>query len=104
MLNVLLDYTNLSQDKIKNIQTVYQSKIKEINDAVCKISNENLNWSNLFQPSIDFEDSYLDIHLLNMKEFYHDETIRELCSDTQSEIDQFMIEENMRKDVYNKFI
>ena len=41
MLNVLLDYTNLSQDKIKNIQTVYQSKIKEINDAVCKISNEN---------------------------------------------------------------
>ena len=103
MQNVLLDYSNLTEEKITNIKTTFLENIQKINDTIVTIPNENLSWSNLFQPLIDFEDIYSDIHLLNMKEFYRDENIRELCSDIESDIDQFMIEQNMRKDVYEKF-
>lgn len=103
MQNVLLDYSNLTEEKITNIKTTFLENIQKINDTIVTIPNENLSWSVLFQPLIDFDNSYLDIHLLNMKEFYHDENIRELCSDVESDIDQFMIEQNMRKDVYEKF-
>ena len=103
MKNVLLDYSGLTKNKLNNIKDKYISENIKINNNICSIPNEDLNWKNLFSHSIFFNDTFIEKAYFQMKDFYMDEEIREECSKISSELSKFDIEQSMNKDVYNKF-
>ena len=102
-MSVLLDYSKLTKDELIKIKERYTFTNNVLNNKISSSPNEELNWDNLFGESIKFNDTFTEKVFLNMKDFYTDETIRELCSELSSEISKFDIEQSMRKDVYKKF-
>jgi len=103
LINVLLDYSNITPSKLNEIKETYMSTNEKINNKICETPNEELTWDNIFGEAIKFNDTFVEKAFLNMKDFHTDEAIRELCSDLSSEISKFDIEQSMRKDVYQKF-
>jgi len=102
MTSVLLDYSNLTEKKLIEVKETYITQNQKINDKISMLSDNELNWKNVFDETIHFNNTFVDKAYLNMKDFYTVESIRELCSDLSSELSKFDIEQAMRKDVYQK--
>ena len=66
-MNLLLDYSNLTKEKLIEIKNKYLSENVKINDKVCLIQNEDLNWNNLFGESISFNDTFTELFKNNIK-------------------------------------
>ena len=101
---IYLNYKDLTIDEINSIKDEYISKINKLNDTILNIPHTNLTWDNFIQIIIDLNNSFVKIALLNMKQFHTSEEIREHCSEVSTEIEQFDIENNMRKDIYNCYV
>lgn len=97
----LLDYSSLNTDYLKNIVNNYMNDYKKLLDTLSSL--DNLSWDSLIQPILDFDQNTLELQKLSMKDFYQDDEIRELCSELQTELSQFAIDQEMRKDYFNKF-
>ena len=98
---IILNYKDITPEIITNIKDEYISNLEKVNDKILKIPSQDLLWDNLIQPVIDFQNNYTNTAILNMKNFHQSEEIRELCSDIDSELEQYNINNNMRKDIYN---
>ena len=103
MLNVILNYGLLSISQLDSIKNTYITKINILNDQILSLNKNELSWSNLIQPTIDLDNNEIDKAFLNLKEFHVNEEIREYCSDTVTELNQFDIENSMRKDIYSVY-
>ena len=101
--NVLLDYSNLSENIIKRVKLEYIYKYKKIVASVLQLEDEKLSWDNLVQPFINLDNSHVTKALLDMKDFYTDELIRERCNDVATQLELWSIEQSMRKDIYAKY-
>ena len=103
MLSVILDYSNLTTSKFDTIKDRYISNIENHNSQILQLSKDQLSWNNLIQPIIDLDNQWVDKAFLEMKSFHTDEAIREYASDTSTELEQFSIDNGMRKDLYNVY-
>jgi Zn-dependent oligopeptidase len=101
MLNVILNYSLLSTSQLDSIKNTYISKVNILNEKILSLNKDELCWNNLIQPTIDLQNNDLNKAYLNLKEFHVNEEIREYCSDVATELEQFEIENNMRKDIYS---
>ena len=102
-VNVIIDYSNLTASAIDDIKNNYIKSYDQIVNAMLELPNGNLTWANLVQPLIDLDNSYISYAILEMKDFYTDETIREKCNDVFTEFLSWSIEQSMRKDIYAKY-
>jgi len=102
-VNVLLDYSSLTEESLVKLKDSYFKSYEELVTELLKIDNSELTWSNFVQPLINFDNLNIDLALLQMKDFSTDEKIREVCSDLETEIEQWSIEQSMRKDLYLKY-
>jgi Zn-dependent oligopeptidase len=100
---IILNYKDITSAIIRNIKDDYISNLEKVNDIILKIPFQDLIWDNFIQPFIDFHNTYTNTAILNMKNFHQSEEIRELCSDIDSELEQYNINNNMRKDIYNAY-
>jgi len=97
----MLNYRNITTSKGDEIKNTYISNVEEHNKEILSLNLNELTWNNLIQPSIDLDNRWTDKAFLDMKSFHTDEVIREYASDTSTELEQFSIDNGMRKDIYN---
>ena len=103
MISVMLNYSNLTTSKFDEIKNTYISNVEEHNKEILNLNLNELTWNNLIQPSINLDNRWTDRAFLDMKSFHTDEVIREYASDTSTELEQFSIDNGMRKDIYNVY-
>jgi len=97
----LLDYKTLTTDILDSILSTYISQTEQINKFILTLDNKQLSWLTLVQPSIDINNTFIISAFLQMKQFHPDEKIREYASQISTKLEQYSIENNMRKDIYN---
>jgi len=100
---IILNYKDITPDIITKIKDDYIANLEKINNKILENSHELLTWENFIQPVIDFHNTSTNTAILNMKNFHQSEEIRECCSDIDSELEQYNINNNMRKDIYNAY-
>lgn len=101
-VNVLLNYSNLSEDFFDKLEKEYVEKYENIINTILQIPDEQLCWNNLIQPLIDLDSESLMGAYLDMKDFYKNDKIREKASEVSVKLSKWAIEQSMRKDVYLK--
>ena len=99
----LINYSGLKSEDLENMVKSYMKDYENTMNNIITIDNTSLKWENLIQPLLDLDLKYLDMAKLQMKEFYPDENIRETCNDLDTELSEFSIEQEMRKDYFQKF-
>ena len=102
-VNVLLDYSSLTEESLIKLKDSYFKSYEELVTELLKIDNSELTWLNFVQPLINHDNLNIDLALLQMKDFSTDEKIREVCTDLETEIEKWSIEQSMRKDLYLKY-
>ncbi len=101
--NVLLNYSNLTEEKLESVKTNYINQYEKIVNSILNIPNEELGWSNLVQPFIDLDNNSVELALLDMKDFYIEEKIRDKATELSNELSKWSIDQSMRKDIFSKF-
>jgi Zn-dependent oligopeptidase len=102
-VNVLLDYSSLTEESLIKLKDSYINSYEKLVTELLKIDNSELSWLNFVQPLINHDNLNIDLALLQMKDFSTDEKIREVCTDLETEIEKWSIEQSMRKDLYLKY-
>jgi len=97
----LLNYKTLTTDILDSVLSIYISQTNELNTKILNLDKTKLSWLTLVQPSIDINDTYIISAFIQMKQFHPDEKIREHANNISTKLEQFSIENNMRKDIYN---
>lgn len=97
----LLNYKTLTTDILDSVLSIYISQTEELNTKILNLDTTKLSWLTLIQPSIDINDTYILSAFLQMKQFHPDEKIREYANNISTKLEQYSIENNMRKDIYN---
>lgn len=101
--NVLLNYSNLIEETLESVKNNYVNKYEQIVNSILSIPDSELHWTNLVQPFIDLDNSSIESALLEMKDFYVDEKIRDRATDISNEFSKWSIEQSMRKDIFAKY-
>ena len=101
MPKVLLDYTTLTKEKLDDLKARRIQSLEALNQHILGLTE--LTWSSLVQPGIDLDNSYLDKGFLEMKSFHTEKSIRDHATAVGNDLEQFYIENSMRKDVYAVF-
>jgi Zn-dependent oligopeptidase len=102
-VNVLLNYSTVSEESLNKVKDSYIQSYEELVSELLKLNNDELSWSNFVQPLINNDNLNIDFALLQMRDFSTDEKIREVCSNLETEIEKWSIEQSMRKDLYLKY-
>jgi thimet oligopeptidase len=102
-INVIIDYSNLTESSIDQVKTTYIHDYDQVVEKVLAVPNDELSWTNLVQPFIDLDNAKVSHTILEMKDFYTEESIREKCNDVATELESWSIEQSMRKDIYLKY-
>lgn len=98
------DFSNLTKELIDDIYENYIKDTTQFIDTMVKNDKITINWNNYIEKFIQYEQKWNDkLNILKMSHFHEDKTIRDYCSNTTSKINQFDIEQNMRKDLFEQF-
>ena len=103
MLKVILNYNGLTTASFDMVKEKYTDNTNKLNELILGLSLVSLTWNTLIQPTIDSNNNFIDSAYLEMKSFYESEELREYATDISTEIEQFDIENNMRKDLYTVY-
>lgn len=101
--NVILNYSCLEITKIDAVVQTYKDRYEKLVSQILSIPDVDLSWHNFIEPFIELDNTYIDLALLNMKDFYEKDEIRDYCNKIQTCLDQWAIEQSMRKDIYLKY-
>lgn len=93
-----IDYKNLTIEEINNQTNRVINEQKELYDSLIM---KPATWQSFIAPIVEFDKSALPI--LTMAHFHPDEKIRKSCSENETRLKQFQIEQFMRRDMFNKF-
>jgi Zn-dependent oligopeptidase len=96
----LLNYKTLTTDILDSVLSIYISQTEELNTKILNLNKTNLSWSTLVQPSININNTYIISAFLQMKQFHPNEKIREHANNISTKLEQYSIENSMRKDIY----
>lgn len=103
-INCILNYSNLTVDIINQHKNKYIEEYEKLVENVINTPDEELSWLNIMKPFNDFENRSIELSaLLEMKDFYLNEEIREKCSEISTELSKWAIDISMRKDLYEKY-
>jgi Zn-dependent oligopeptidase len=104
-MEVLLNYKDLTIEKLDEILAKYIDLNELINKTVLNLELSNLSWDNIVEPYVKLNNNYVDLAYFNMKQFHENETIREYASKMSVKLTQYNIDNYMRKDLYkiNKY-
>jgi Zn-dependent oligopeptidase len=103
-MQVFYNYKDLSIDEIYTIVKEFQEATINLNNYIASLNNNDLTYDNIMQKNIDLDDRFaLKLTVLNMDSFYPNEEIRKICNELTNDVSKFNIEQNLRKDVYDKF-
>lgn len=102
---VLLNYKDLTKEKLDEILAKYIDQNELLNKKILNIELSQLNWNNLVEPYVTINNNYVDLAFLNMKQFHENEQLREYASNISVKLTQYNIESSMRLDLYkvNKY-
>ena len=102
IVHKLLDFSNLTGDKLVEIYQKQKSLTIELNDRLSKLNKDELSYWNCFEYEQQEESKYsLDFALDNFDKLHFDPEIRTKSSELNKELSLFAIEQSMREDVYN---
>lgn len=101
MLNVLRDYSVITKETLDELKAKRIQSLETLNYHILGLTE--LTWATLVQPGIDLENSFLEKGILEMKSFHTDKSIRDHATVVANDMDQFYIENSMRKDIYAVF-
>jgi len=99
----LLNYKTLSIETLNSVLSMYISQTEESNTEILNLDKSKLSWANLVQPSINSGNTFIIAAFLQMKQFHPDEKIREHANTIATKLEQYSIENGMRKDIYNMY-
>ena len=71
-VNVLLDYSSLTEESLVKLKDSYFKSYEELVTELLKIDNSELSWLNFVQPLINHDNLNIDLALLQMKDFSTD--------------------------------
>jgi thimet oligopeptidase len=97
----LLNYKTVTTQILDSVLSSYISQTEELNKNILNLDRTKLSWVTLVQPSIDINNTYIISAFLQMKQFHPDEKIREYANEISTKLEQYSIENSMRKDIYN---
>lgn len=100
MNNVLLNYKDLTKDKLNQLLYSYIDQSEILNKNILNLDLSNLTWINLVEPYIKLNNNFIEFSYLNMKQFHENEFIREYASNISIKLTQYNIDITMRKDLY----
>jgi len=98
---IILNFKDITPEIINSIKDDYIANLEKVNDTFLNIPHESLTWDNFIQLIINFHNNFTNTAFLNMKNFHTSEEIRSLCSEIDTELEQYNINNNMRRDIYN---
>ena len=79
----MIDFSNITSELIDSIYDEYISFITDSNNKISQMDLNNLNWSNLLQPQIDFENQFEKRRaLLKLSQLHPSKDIRDRLSET----------------------
>jgi len=105
MMDKMIDYAHVTTQNINKIIQNYMDNCIFMNEQRILIPDNKLTWNNFIKPELDFDNKTAhQMSVLNMAYFHTDEEIRTICFNKETELDKFSIDQNMRKDVYAKFL
>jgi len=97
----MIDFSNITTELIDTIYNDYTSFITDSNNKISQMDLNDLNWSNLLQPQIDFENQFEKRRaLLKLSQLHPSKDIRDRLSETDVKLAQFTLNECMRRDTY----
>lgn len=99
-----LDFSNLTEELIDQTVSKIINLTQTFNDNILTLDSTTLTWNNYIDPDIanDHQMSKL-MCLFQMSSFHTDKTIRQKCSDADTQLSKFFIDQSMRKDLFNQF-
>ena len=74
MINVLHDFSDLSQERLDAIQADHITRTKALEAHILGLTE--LTWQTLVQPYIDYKNTYTFWSILQMKDLHPDKTVR----------------------------
>jgi len=97
----LLNYKTLTINILDSVLDTYISQTEELNTKILNLEKTKLSWLTLVLPSIDINNTFIISAFIQMKQFHTDEKIREHANNISTKLEQYSIENSMRKDIYN---
>ena len=101
--NELFNFVDLTVEKLN---LIYDKQIQitlDLNDKISKLSNEELNYFNLFENPMCEESKYsLEFGLMDWDQLHPDKEIRDVSAELNKKLSKFGIEQSMRTDIYDK--
>lgn len=97
----LINFNNLSVDKLKSLYKIQKALILELNDRTANLDKNELNFYNCFEYDMEVESKYLiDFCLSSFEGIHPDLEIRKKSGELNKELSEFGIEQTMRMDVF----
>lgn len=98
----LLNFKNLTVDKLLLIFDKKKEIITQLNDRIAELNKSNLTYFECFEYSMIQESKHvLEFALIDFEQIHPNSEIRSKSSELNKELKSFMIDQSMRKDVYN---
>jgi len=101
--NCILNYSTLTIDYIKHTVEKYMHLYDLIINDIIQQNNEDLAWVTIVKPFIDLNNTYVELALLDMKDFHINKDIRDICNELSTSLSIWLVEQSMRKDIYEKY-
>lgn len=98
----ILNYSNLQESTLRQYVEEYKTEYLDIINKILKLDYKDITWTNMVQQFIDINKNpkHLNLTLLEMKEFYESEEIRNVCSEISNDLSKWLLEQEQRKDIY----
>jgi len=98
----LLDFSNLTVDKLVGIYEKQKSLTIQINDKLASLDKSNLTYWDCFESPLKEESNYcLEFTLNHFEQLHPNEEIRTKSAELNKQLSSFGIEQAMRQDVYD---
>jgi len=97
-----IDYSKVTIESIGKTADYIIEQIQTFNDNLLKL--DDLTWDTYIQPDIDQDHSLSKIMcIFEMSSFHTDKDVRQKCSDAETQLSKYFIDQSMRKDLFNQF-
>ena len=98
----LIDFTNLTTNKLEEIFHRQKNLVLELNNKIVNLDKNNLTFYDCFDKSHEEESKYtLEFVLADFEQLHPDREIREKSAELNKLLSIFMLEQSMREDVYD---
>lgn len=99
-----LNFSLLTIEIIEGILNEFIVSSTNFNNELVNMNNNELSWNTYIQKNIDFDESWSNkLIIFEMSSFHPEQTIRDVCNKCDTKLSEYIIEQSMRKDLFEKF-